>query len=146
MNRSRGNRYARSRSRLRKESRTIPIPGNTERGDGEDDGKYYRCWHCGFICDVERDELGDAESTHGVSYRIYDQQYSSDGNVIKRKGSIDGTLDDGTALIDMTALGKGLIVLKNGLDGTPQGIRENWEPNVTSGCPLCGCRNWRGDY
>ena len=49
---------------LRKESRTLPIFGK-----GEDEGKYYHCWNCGFVCDVDRDALGDSDSSSGVAHK-----------------------------------------------------------------------------
>ena len=60
-------------SRLPKESKTIPIYGHPERGDGEDNGKYYRCWNCGFVCNVDRDALGDQSSRSGAAYETYAQ-------------------------------------------------------------------------
>lgn len=138
--------------KLRKQSRTIPLPGNAVRGNGEDAGKYFRCWHCGFICNVERDDLGDVDSTDGVSYTIHAQMYSTDvgttpgGNPYGHPGGEIHGCNYPDALLKMCVLGHGHIVLKNGADGDPLGIYQNWTPDVTSGCPLCGCRNWRGDY
>ena len=75
--------------RLRKEKRTIPI-----RGIWEDKGKYFRCWNCGFVCDSQRDSLGD----HG--------------------GVTTGTYVD--------------------VDGVTK-----YYPIVQSGCPFCGCTNYK---
>ena len=60
-------------TKLRKDSKTIPLKGHPERGDGLDFGKYYRCWHCGFVCNVERDALGDAQSRSGTVTELYNQ-------------------------------------------------------------------------
>ena len=47
------NRYGSyQRSRLPREKKVIRIPGSLE-----DDGKFYRCWNCGFICNGNRDVL-----------------------------------------------------------------------------------------
>lgn len=113
--------------RLPKDSKTIPLKGNSIRGDGKDHGKYYRCWHCGFICDVDRDELGGPDSRHGVTATEYTQvdQY---GN---------------TAYHCVGAHGDTQTVCEaNG--GTWSSTR--YEPVVGSGCPFCGTKNWRGDY
>lgn len=59
------------RSRLRKESRTIPLYGDADRGNGLDDGRYYRCWNCGFVCNIDRDALGDSESRDGLHYEDF---------------------------------------------------------------------------
>lgn len=125
--------------RRRKQSRTLPVIGK-----GDDAGKYFRCWNCGFVCNVERDELGDRESTDGISYSIYDQKYSTDGSDTFGS-SIHGD-NDNIALLSMSVLGKGHICLENGADGEPKEIYQNWKPEIDSGCPLCGTKNWRGDY
>jgi len=59
------------RSRIRKESRTIPLYGDADRGNGLDDGRYFRCWNCGFICNIDRDALGGSESRDGISYEDF---------------------------------------------------------------------------
>jgi len=34
-------------------------------GENGDEHRYYRCKHCGFICDIKRDSLGPGEGvTH----------------------------------------------------------------------------------
>lgn len=134
--------------RPKKDSRTIPIRGNADRGDGEDHGRYYRCWHCGFICNVERDDLGDRHSVSGVTHEIYEQKYSTDPNPSAQGGAIHGD-NDGVPLINMTQLGKGpkaFVAMENDPAGDPKTIIYNWGPVIAAGCPFCGCRNWRGDY
>ena len=39
--------------KLRGDKKTIRI-----RGVKEDTNKYFRCWNCGFVCDSQRDSLG----------------------------------------------------------------------------------------
>lgn len=46
--------------RLRRDKRTLSLYG--EKDDG---GKYYRCWNCGFICNIERDQLAQGNYDHG---------------------------------------------------------------------------------
>lgn len=36
--------------------RTIRIPGS-----GDDDGKWFRCWNCGFINNIDRNAIGQGE-------------------------------------------------------------------------------------
>lgn len=57
-NNSRHVRY--SQRHIRCEKRTLPM-----YGEGDDRGKYYRCWNCGFICNIDRDAIGDGD---GRSY------------------------------------------------------------------------------
>jgi len=84
----------RHRSRIRKESRTIPLYGSPERGNGLDDGRYFRCWNCGFICNIDRDALGGPESRDGLSYEdfpvpVYGAQGGVDySNIARLGGSI----------------------------------------------------------
>lgn len=40
------------RMQLSKQRKTLAIFGIQE-----DVGKFFRCWHCGFICNVTRDQL-----------------------------------------------------------------------------------------
>ena len=134
-------RHRARKTRIPKQSRTIPVRGHKDYGDGQDAGKYWRCWNCGFICDVERDELGDSESTDGVSHTIYNAQYTG--------GLTDAMIhgdNNGVALLTMASARSGHVLLELDAAGDPKGVRLNWTPDVTSGCPFCGTRNWRGDY
>jgi hypothetical protein len=133
------------RTRIPKQSRTIPVRGHKDYGDGQDDGKYWRCWNCGFICDVERDELGDSESTDGVSHRIYDALYTGGEDMNETDAMIHGD-NNGVALLTMASARSGHVLLELDAAGDPMGVRLNWTPEIASGCPFCGTRNWRGDY
>ena len=118
---------AQMQRKLPKESKTLPIYGHPDRGDGEDEGKYFRCWHCRFVCNVDRDELGGPDSRNGVTATEYTQvdQY---GN---------------TAYHCVGAHGDTQTVCE-ARGGTWSSTR--YEPVVNSGCPFCGTLNWRGDY
>lgn len=113
--------------KVRKDSRTIPVPGHRDYGDGEDNGKWYRCWHCGFLCNVDRDELGGPQDENQVSAIAYTQtdQY---GNTAYHCV--------GAAGADQTAC--------EAAGGIWSSTR--YKPVVESGCPFCGTLNWRGDY
>lgn len=106
----------------RKESRTIPLWGTPERGDGLDSGKYYKCWNCGFICNTDRDALGDAQSVSDISYESYDllDEY---GDSVADTGGCKHTIFEGEGYTTVRYI-----------------------PVVNSGCPMCGTLNWRGDY
>jgi len=124
--------------RLPRQSKTIPRKGNPDRGNGLDDGRYYRCWHCGFLaCNEDRDALGDGQSGNGVSHEDY---YNP---------AVGGSYD-GDPLNSVTVLGGSIehfhVTLELGSDGEPKGIRHDLRPVVNSGCPFCGSLNWRGDY
>jgi hypothetical protein len=117
------------KSKLPKQSRTIRLPGNKDRGSrsaggtGEDFRKYYRCWHCGFVCNEDRDSLGGISSGDGITF-------------VEFAGSV------GSGYLSLGALNNKFIVISN---RTPD-VKRNFKPVVDSGCPLCGSLNWRGDY
>lgn len=117
------------------DSRTLPIYGDPISGDGLDAGKYYRCWNCGFVCNVDRDALGDAQSRDGVAI----------------KGFIETPERDGQGpLAHISVLGDSInhyhVAMENGVDGQPKAIRHSQVAQDGSGCPHCMTRNWKGDY
>lgn len=134
------------KSRVRHDARTIPL-----KGRGADDGKWFRCWNCGFICNVDRDSLGGPESRSGVSSEFYYEQYPQstglDRSVMTTTGlNEEGEASDGTALALKCRVVGHSRTLALGPDGTGIEPKLTYAPLVTGGCPLCGCRNWRGDY
>ena len=122
------------KSRYRKQIRTIPIRA-TDGDSGRaliDKGSYFRCWNCGFICDVRRDEL------------------SKDG----RRGTV---LTEGTstsygdttlnyAVGDSVLVGAGvdidIVLTEEGPDGSPVTVMHSYTVGG-SGCPLCHSRRWK---
>ena len=123
-------RLRRKPRRPRKESKRIPIWGSPERGDGLDHGRYFECWNCGFICDSDRDFLGDSESSARITPTAYNQVDEKGSAVYHCQGKLAMTHTNQT---DCEAAG-----------GTWSRVR--YKPVVESGCPFCGSPNWRGDY
>lgn len=119
--------------RLPRRSRTYPLHGNNVRGDGEDSGKWFRCWNCGFICNKDRDSIGDINSR------------SADGQIEYYTPSY-GSVDMSGECNAIMVLNGNEVALEQGADGNPKGIRHNLRSDVYSGCPFCGSLNWRGDY
>lgn len=138
--------------RIPRRSKTIALKGSAIYGDGEDDGKWFKCWNCGFVCNIDRDGLGDAESVSNISYAIADTKYSTDDMATGRPGTgrpVGGSVDghnDGIALLQMATKRSGHVVLKVGADGSVATVRENYYPTSGHGCPFCHTQNWRGDY
>ena len=109
--------------RLPKRKRTIPL-----QGDLEDSGRYYRCWNCGFINDIERNQVGDGDGTTQL-----DAPEIAMGSILT-----DDVLSGVIILDDMFTL------LENGSDGNPvTTYRHNNYLKVIGGCSLCGSRNYR---
>lgn len=124
--------YTRPHKRkLRKESRTLPIYGK-----GDDAGRYFHCWNCGFVCDVRRDELGDAESTAGDDH--LDVYGIAQENPYTENPGKYATLNGDT--------GHFHVALEIGADSNPKSVRHDFKSDVTKGCPFCGSTNWRGDF
>ena len=119
---------------LRKESRTLPIFGKGDEAD-----RFFRCWHCGFICDVERDELGDSQSTAGDDHTDY-------------HGLTTIAADPGTSdpIARQICLGGNehfqTLQSTKTLDGSKEQINHGHISDISRGCPSCGTTNWRGDY
>ncbi len=129
-----------SKSRLRHDKRTIPV-----KGYGEDDGKYYRCWNCGFICNADRDELGGEESRSGVAIT---QTHIEQGPAQPGAAYIGMTGDaarDARAVLAVLAgsVGHSHIAMEEGMDGAAKGVEHIHSAEVATGCPLCGTRNWK---
>jgi hypothetical protein len=123
--------YTRAHKRkLQKVSRTLPIFGK-----GDDDGKYFHCWHCGFVCDKDRDELGDSASKGGDKHLValISIDNGPGGNTSNR-ATLGG------------CIGHYHVAAKIGPDGEPDGVKHNYMTNIIRGCPSCGSTNWRGDY
>lgn len=116
-------RYTRGRNRLPKESRTIPL-----KGEGDDEDKYYRCWNCGFICNVDRDALGG--------------RYSTDGTVLTNAAiPAVGNITDGRGI----EMSRWTVSPVADADGNPRTVAYAFDISG-DGCPSCHTRNWRGDY
>jgi hypothetical protein len=106
------------------------------RGKGEDEGRYFHCWHCGFVCDSKRDELGDSNSSSGDGHTDYNGPAKANpydvnaGHVICLGGDI----------------GHYHVVMEIGADSEPKTIVHGHTTDISAGCPFCGSKNWRGDY
>ena len=106
--------------RLRRQARTLPMVGK-----GDDEGRYYRCWNCGFVCDKERDTLGGPHDSAGLAH------------------SVDPETDTNYRFVAPQAVFTGRQVDFN---GDPVVVPRTYHATVTAGCPFCGTKNWRGDY
>ena len=117
--------------KIKKRSRTLPIYGT-----GEDEGRYYHCWHCGFVCDSERDELGDADSTAGDDHT----------DVHNLAGADPYTNNVGRHASNRLCLKHLYVAMRKDAAGDSKTIVHLHTTDVSRGCPFCGSTNWRGDY
>lgn len=106
--------------RLPIEKRTIPMPAS-----GTHDGKWFRCWNCGFPCFTDRDKLGD-----GKSYAVTEVVDAS-------PSSLTGDKRDSTISFDFFQSGTHLMQLD--LIGDTVPAERLFTQQVVMGCPMCGC-------
>lgn len=117
-----------TRSHLQRQKYVMPLWGAYE-----DTGKYFRCWNCGYICDVDRDGYDRGEG-------------GSSGVIVKDFAEVSnptyGFEDDLAAMC--TNDDDAHIALRNGFDGEAITVyRHNHYPVIGGACPFCGTRNWR---
>ena len=124
-----------SKARYRKQAKTIPLrAGDRDSGREKiDDGSYFRCWHCGFICDIRRDELskdGRRGTTVGPETPLQADRVTTYG-----MGSDAINLSPGvgvdSALMEQDSAGNNKTVYRYQTAG------------VARGCPFCGTTQWR---
>jgi len=121
------------RTILRHDARTCPL----SPARWEDEGRYFRCWNCGMICDVQRDALGGSEDRGGTNSEFVKDTYPDysgwqDYFDVKKPTLIRGSSHSVMCRLDAS--------------GDVVAPRLSYSPTVESGCSFCGSRNWRGDY
>ena len=115
------------KTRIPKDSRTIPIQGNRYRGNGIDFGVLYRCWNCGVIDRTDREALGGPRSSDGVSHTDY---------YVESDPGLDNTI----------RLKSSFVLMEKGADGEAKEVTLSFKSVISTGCWFCGTLNWRGDY
>jgi predicted RNA-binding Zn-ribbon protein involved in translation (DUF1610 family) len=123
------------RRKFPKEKKTIPFWGAASPGAGygagsDRSGVLFKCWNCGFLCNTNRDELGD-----GVGYVVTDEARIK----IPRLGS--GDIRDVSLSIGIFQSGARLMQLD--AVGDPVTVVHNMTQRVYAGCPHCGSKNWK---
>lgn len=113
-----------------KKTRTPPR-GRLVYGDLEDQNKYYRCSHCGFINSVDRTEVGGNADSSGVTPVPFDDSLPD----VKFNGAENATVYDG--------LGDDVLMMKLDTLGNPQMPRLNYNPVVHRFCAFCGSPAWK---
>ena len=116
------------KTRLPKQRKTIPLE-SSDRDSGReviDAGRFYRCWNCGFICDVERDALSDTSNgSNPVAVPIVSTGF---------------TYGEGPEALIITVDKVRLSAQDS--SGDPVGIQHSFKASG-SGCPLCFCRAYK---
>ena len=76
-------------ARYKRQIRTIRVKATDGDSGREtvDKGNYFRCWHCGFICDVRRDDLSKEGRRATVLKRYPPDPQKSNLDVFADEGS-----------------------------------------------------------
>jgi hypothetical protein len=131
------------RRRVPKQKRTIPIYGAVAydasgKAVKDQSNILFRCWNCGFVCNTDRDKLGD-----GVGFRIIDQPdigpLDTYGASIQYPGSNAASMALELCNEDMSTV----HLMQLDSDGNPVTVMHNFSQVVFAGCPLCGCMNYK---
>jgi len=129
------------RSKARKVSRRIPLPGV-----GIEKNQYFKCWNCGFVCNVDRDSLGGPDTFKEAGREIETLQYPSPTGYQEAVNPGGSTPNQLIPVYGGAVGGKTFVALAVDAQGDPVTLRRNWSPKPSGGCPMCGSPNWRGDY
>jgi len=113
-----------TKTRVPKFKRVRPVFGSFEDSD-----LYYKCWNCGFTCKKDRDAIGTGSGVSTTGF--VDIPFGVDN-----PSSIQLILD--------SLHQERSMLLEYGMDGeTPVVYMTSNRSNVTTGCPFCGCMNYR---
>ncbi len=120
---------------LRRRSRTRPV-----KGTGDDEGKYYRCWNCGFVCDSSRDKSDGsyAGDNHTTGYELAGQKHFGKHEHLYI-GLEDRCYQGGPMHIYV-----GMKLRAEGSTYT-ETVYHNHKSDISHGCPFCGTTNYMGN-
>jgi hypothetical protein len=128
-----------------RESRTIPMWDETD----QDNGVYYKCWHCGFTCNDKRDSLGGEATRDGVTHSDYQKPNALGEHGLPLTNSRSVYRSGGLASVTPIDAGDGAdltYIIRSDSDGNSVEPVHTHQPTASSGCPFCGSMNWKGEY
>ena len=114
-----------SRMRLPKQAKSIPM-----KGTGEDAGKWFKCWNCGFPCDVDRED--SSGSTAGDNHIDFHSP---------SLGFVENGIEDRMLVLDEPPFYH--TIMEKDASGTAKTIVHEHLTSVTKGCPMCGTTNFK---
>lgn len=125
------NRHAKyHRNRVPRKKRALQI-----YGEGGDTGKWYKCWYCGFINNIDRNQVADEFTAENGSQSL----------VLEYDGFSPNTFGMEDARYTVLTIDNAQSVSLMELDGAGdiKPIYAPRYPNVTRGCSFCGSTNYR---
>jgi hypothetical protein len=130
-----------AKRRLRKDSRKARVPGPRKRsipqyGEKDDAGKWYRCWFCTQLCNIDREELGGTEAAHGSRPTA---SFTTPTNVARP--GVPGDENSSKLVVKFHGQPK-WVILRAEDDGTATTYKNEWVA-AGVGCPFCFTRAWK---
>lgn len=99
------------------------------RGTDGDAGKYYRCWNCEFINNVDVAQVGDGRGNSSM--------------VLEYDGLAPGSFGTGDCVNLTLDNPHSIALMKSDFSGNPIPPVAPRYVVVTGGCRFCGCKNYR---
>lgn len=100
-----------------------------------DNGVFYHCGNCGFLCNDKRDSLGGNNSGSAINHSDFTTQSA---------GIMPGVPQ--TAITFVACVQTSIAGVALNSSGNAKTVVHNHRAVVSGGCPLCGSLNWRGDF
>lgn len=119
------------KNRLPKEFRVKLIVDETDT----DNGSFYHCGNCNFVCNDKQDSLGGSKSGDAIGRTDF---------TIQSAGIISG--DAKTAVSLLVNIPESMASLAVDSSGNPKTVVHHHVAAVSGGCPFCGSKNWRADF
>lgn len=110
--------------RIRGEKRTLPM-----YGEGDDAGKWYRCWNCGHINNADRSNVGDGDGRTYTDFTVTSPGQTDMSDIVNGYVVLDG-------------INEGHIALKDMASGDAEVITHSFKVEG-NGCVLCHSQNYR---
>lgn len=98
-------------------------------GEGDDAGKWYRCWNCGHINNADRSNVGDGDGRTYTDFTVTSHGQTDMSDTVNGYVVLDG-------------INEGHVVLKDMASGDAEVITHSFKVEG-NGCVLCHSQNYR---
>lgn len=111
-------------TRTPRKKRAMPL-----YGEGDDAGKYYRCWNCGFINNIDVATVGEGKGNSNA--------------VLEYDGLTPGSYGTGDCVNLTLDNLHSIALMRSDSSGNPIQPDAPRYTVITGGCRFCGCMNYR---